>query len=62
MFLQSRQCLSAHAAFANHGANAIALDDFALVRLFADAGRRARGRDAVPAAFLRDDGTAVIED
>ena len=61
MLLERRQRLRAHAALADHRADAVALDDVALIRLLADAGRRTGGGHAPAVAFLHDDRTAVIE-
>ena len=61
VFLERRQRLRAHAALADHRADAVPLDDLALIRLLANAGRRTGGRDAPAVAFLHDDRAAVIE-
>src|SRR5262245_7292795 len=53
------QRLRAHSAFADDGAHAVAFDDLALVRLFADAGGGAGGGDPVIAIF-HDDGAAMV--
>jgi len=53
VFLEPRERLRAHAALADDGADAVALDDLGLVRLFADAGRRpaAVTRQPLPPSF-----------
>src|SRR6185503_9253986 len=62
VLLQGRQRFRAHAAFADHRADAVALDDFRLVWLLTDARRRPGGRDAPALALLHDDRAAMIED
>ena len=46
VLFQRRERLGAHAALADHRPHAVALDDLALIRLFANARRRPRGGDA----------------
>ena len=46
VLLQRGERLRAHAALADHRAHAVALDDLALIRLFANARRRTGGGDA----------------
>jgi hypothetical protein len=53
--------LGAHAAFADHRAHAVPLDDLALIRLFADARRRPGRGDAPLLAFFDHDRTAVVQ-
>src|SRR5471032_2161351 len=64
VFLEARERLRAHAALADDDADAVALDDLGLIRLFANADRRPRSRHAPTAAagafFLHDHRTAVI--
>src|SRR5262249_31109127 len=60
VLLHRGQSLSTHPAFADHSAHAVAFDDLALIRFFADAGGRAGGGDPVIAVFQHD-GAAVVE-
>src|SRR4030095_11094429 len=60
VLLHRGQRLRAHSAFTNDGAHAVAFDDLALVRLFADAGRGAGGGDPVIAIFHYY-GAAMVE-
>src|SRR5581483_8130230 len=53
--------LRAHAAFADDGADAVPLDDLALIWFLANARRRAGGVDAPAVTLLHRDRTAVIE-
>src|SRR5438128_12032249 len=62
MPLERRERLRAHAALPDYGADAISTDDVGLIRLLADARRRARGGHAPAAALLRDNRAAVIQD
>ena len=61
MFFQRGQRLRAHPALADDRAHAVPLDDLSLIRLLANAGRRARGRDAPALALFHDHRTAVIQ-
>ena len=62
VLLHRGQRLRAHAALADDRAHAVAPDDLALIRLFADARRRTGGRHPPDLAFLHDHRTAVIQD
>ena len=59
--LQRRQRLRAHAALADHRAHAVTPDDVGLVRLLADARRRAGRRHRPAVAVLQHHRAAVVE-